>query len=127
MDVECEEKWGGGFGIIGVSFLFFSLEFFIVLYDLEPAHPVVVVYRYWIALLFYVGAAGFIYGLWRSWKTGEIHVVGRVRRGEWKTKGVVRRKERPLAFVFYFTVFVLLALGLAVVAIILTLVPPDQW
>lgn len=47
--------------------------------------------------------------------------------GEWKTKRVIRRSERPLAFFCYFTGFVLLAFGLAVVGIIITLVPPDQW
>src|SRR3990172_5727727 len=46
---------------------------------------------------------------------------------EWKTKRVIRRSERRLAFFCYFTVFGLLALGLAVVGIIFTLVPPDQW
>src|SRR3990170_8667506 len=115
------------FGILAALLVWATLDLYIVPYDLEPDHPVVVLYHYGGALVGYVGAGAFLYGLRNAWKAGEIHLVGRVRGEEWKTKRGIRRSERPLAFFCYFTGFGLLALGLAVVGIIFTLVPPDQW
>lgn len=59
---------------------------YIVPYDLEPDHPVVVLYHYGAALVGYVGAGAFLYGLRNAWKAGEIHLVGRVRGGRVENK-----------------------------------------
>lgn len=107
-------------------------------YDLHllmPEHPFVTVYRYGLALLFYVGAGGLLYGLKNVWKTGEMHLPasftrrdvrwgwGKIPAFDKRVVRRVRRNERPLAFFLYFTAFVLLGFGLAVFAIMLTLVP----
>lgn len=120
-----------------VVFLILGLAY-IRTYDLNwlmPEHPFVMVYRYVLALLFYVGAGGLLYRLKNVWKTEEMHLPASFTRRyvRWGSEKIgafdkrvvrsVRRNERPLAFFFYFTAFVLLGFGLAVVAIMLTLVP----
>ena len=129
-----------GWCVYGIAvFLTLAGAAYIDMYDLKfllaPEHPFVTVYRYWMALLFYAGAGAVLYVLKNAWKTGEMHLLASFTPrdlGLWgmisdfdNTRVVrrVRRNERPLAFFFYFTAFVLLGLGLAVVAIMLTLVP----
>ena len=129
-----------GWCVYGIAvFLTLAGAAYIDMYDLKfllaPEHPFVTVYRYWMALLFYAGAGAVLYVLKNAWKTGEMHLPASFTRRDlgwvWGTISAfdkrvvrrVRRNERPLAFFFYFTAFVLLGLGLAVLAIMLTLVP----
>ncbi len=86
---------------------------------------------YWL----YICAGLTIFGLWRVWRRGEMVFPSSPRRrfsehwGGWKTvptaygpAPVVRKDERPLTFFFYFSLLVLLALGLLAGALVLTLI-----
>ena len=79
-----------------------------------------------------------MFGLWRAWKRGELYFHARETRGlsekwgRWRLaagtpflrEGVLRRQERPLAFYLWFSLLVLLALGLLVGAGIVTVLNP---
>jgi len=59
--MKASEWWV--FGILAALLVWATLDLYIVPYDLEPDHPVVVLYHYGGALVGYVGAGAFLYGL----------------------------------------------------------------
>lgn len=92
-----------------------------------------------LGLVLFAGAGLFMFALSRAWKRGELYFHAREtgglseKWGRWRlaagtpflSERVLRRQEQPLAFYLWFSLLVLLALGLLVGAsIVIVLNPP---